>query len=74
MDKDLLNKFKAVAQGPDADWLREFLDRLSYRHEEFDTEPLSPQEQAALSEGREALRGGRSYFTPGEEVNKDPGL
>ena len=75
MDKDLLTKFKAVAQGPDADLLREFLDMLYYRHEEFDTEPLSPQEQAALNEGREALRrGDKSYFTPWEEVKKDLGL
>lgn len=72
IDKDLLGKFKAVAQGPDADLLREFLDMLYYRHEEKDTEPLSPQEQAALEEGREALRrGDKSYFTPWEEVKKE---
>ena len=75
IDQDLLNKVKAVAQGPEADLLREFIDLLYYRHEEPDTEPLSPQEQAALEEGREALRrGDKSYFTPWEQVKKELGL
>ena len=73
--QDLLNKFKAVAQGPEADLLRELVDMLYYRHEESDTEPLSLQEQAALEEGREALRrGDKSYFTPWEQVKKELGL
>ena len=75
MDQDLLSKFKAVAQGPEADLLREFVDMLYYRREESDSEPLSPEEQAALEEGREALRrGDKSYFTPWEEVKKGFGL
>ena len=75
MDQDLLSKFKAVAQGPEADLLREFVDMLYYRREESDSEPLSPAEQAALEEGREALRrGDKSYFTPWEEVKKELGL
>ena len=75
VDQDLLSKFKAVAQGPEADLLREFVDMLYYRREESDSEPLSPEEQAALEEGREALRrGDKSYFTPWEEVKKDLGL
>jgi hypothetical protein len=75
MDQDLLNKFKVVAQGPEADLLREFVDLLYYRREELDTEPLSPEEQAALEEGREALRrGDKSYFTPWEEVKKELAL
>jgi len=75
IDQDLLNKLKAVVQGPEADLLREFVDLLYYRHEVPDTEPLSPQEQAALQEGREALRrGDKSHFTPWEEVKKEIGL
>jgi len=71
----LLSKFKTVAQGPEADLLREFVDMLYYRREESDSEPLSPEEQAALEEGREALRrGDKSYFTPWEEVKKELGL
>ena len=75
MDQELLDKVKAVAQGPEADLLREFVDLLYYRHEESDSEPLSPQEQIALEDGREALRrGDKSYFTPWEEVKKELGL
>lgn len=75
IDHDLFSKFKTVAEGPDADLLREFLDMLYYRREEMDTEPLSPQEQTALVEGREALRrGDKSYFTTWEEVKKGLGL
>lgn len=75
IDQELLSKFKAVAQGPEADLLREFVDILYYRREESGSEPLSPEEQAALEEGREALRrGDKSYFTPWEEVKKDLGL
>jgi hypothetical protein len=75
IDQELLSKFKAVAQGPEADLLREFVDMLYYRREEFDSEPLSPEEQSALEEGREALRrGDKSYFTPWEEVKKELGL
>lgn len=75
IEKDLFDKFKAVAQGPDADLLKEFLDILYYRHEAMDTEPLSPEEQTALAEGRGALRrGDKSYFTPWEEVKKELGL
>ena len=71
----MFGKFKAVAQGPDADLLREFPDMLYYRREETDTESLSPQEQTALQEGREALRrGDKSYFSPWEEVKKELGL
>jgi hypothetical protein len=74
-DQDLFDKVKAVAQGPEADLLREFVDLLYYRREELDTEPLSPEEQAALEEGREALRrGDKAYFTPWEEVKKELGL
>jgi hypothetical protein len=72
IDQDLLSKFKAVAVGPEADLLREFVDMLYYRRGEFDSEPLSPEEQTALEEGREALRrGDKSYFTPWEEVKKE---
>jgi hypothetical protein len=75
IDQELMDKVKAVAQGPEADLLREFVDLLYYRHEKLASEPLSPEEQAALEEGREALRrGDKSYFTPWEEVKKELGL
>ena len=75
IDQDLPIKFKTVAQGPEADLLREFVDMLYYRRQESDSEPLSPEEHAALEEGREALRrGDKSYFTPWEEVKKELAL
>ena len=52
IDKDLLGKFKAVAQGPDADLLRELLDMLYYRREEPDREPLSAEDWAAIKVGK----------------------
>ena len=75
IDRELFIKVKAVAQGPEADLLRDFVDMLYYRRGEYDAEPLSPEEQAALEEGREALRrGDKSYFTPWEDVKKELGL
>ncbi|MDD2903053.1 MAG: hypothetical protein PHU44_11540 [Syntrophales bacterium] len=71
IDKDLLGKFKAVAQGPDADLLREFLDMLYYRHEEH-REPLSAEDWAAIKEGKEAIK--RGEFVTLEELEKDLGL
>ena len=72
IDKDLVGKFKAVAQGPDADLLKEFLDILYYRHEELDREPLTEDDWAAIREGREAIR--RGEFITLEELEKELGL
>jgi hypothetical protein len=72
IDKDLLDKFKAVAQGPDADLLREFLDVLYYRYEEHDQEPLTEEDWVAIREGREAIR--RGEFITLEEFEKELGL
>ncbi|MEW6659991.1 MAG: hypothetical protein AB1424_15140 [Thermodesulfobacteriota bacterium] len=72
IDEDLVGKFKAVAQGPDADLLREFLDMLYYRHEEPDREPLTEEDRAAIRQGREAIR--RGEFLTLEELEKELGL
>jgi hypothetical protein len=72
IDKDLLGKFKAVAQGPDADLLRDFLDMLYYRHKEHDREPLTEEDWAAIKEGKEAIR--RGEFVTLEELEKELGL
>jgi len=75
IEPDFFDKVKAVSQGPEADLLREFVDLLYYRRGQSDTEPLSLPEQAALEEGREALRrGDKSYFTPWQDVKKELGL
>jgi len=75
---DLLNKIKAIAQGPNAALLRKLVDILyeqSERREEYDEEPFSPEELAAIEEADEAIRrGDKEYFTPWEEVKKELGL
>ena len=75
---DLLAKVKAIAQGPNADLLRRLVDLLYERkkvQEEYDEEPLSPEELAAVQEAEEAMkRDEKDYFTPWEEVKKELGL
>ena len=75
---DLMNKIKAIAQGPNADLLRKFVDVLSEREpvqEQYDDEPLSPEELAAIEEAVEARRrGDKEYFTPWDDVKKELGL
>jgi hypothetical protein len=75
---DLLNKIKAIAQGPNADLLRKFVDVLYEREpvqEQYDDEPLSPEELAAIEEADEARRrGDKEYFTPWDDVKKELGL
>jgi hypothetical protein len=72
IDQDLLAKFKAVAQGPEADLLRELLNVLYYRQGEYDREPLSEEDWAAIREGKEAIK--RGEFVTLEELEKDLGL
>jgi hypothetical protein len=75
---DLLTKVKAIAQGPHADLLRKLVDVLYEREpiqEQYDDEPLSPEELSAIEEAEEAKRrGDKEYFTPWEEVKKELGL
>ncbi len=75
---DLMDKIKAIAQGPNAELLRKLVDVLYEREpvqEQYDEEPLSPEELAALGEADEAKRrGDKGYFTPWEEVKKELGL
>ncbi len=75
---ELMNKIKAIAQGPHADLLRQLVDVLYERkqpQEEYDDEPLAPEELAAIEEAEEARRrGDKEYFTPWDEVKKELGL
>jgi hypothetical protein len=73
---DLLSKVKAIAQGPNADLLYKFIDLLYEREqEEYDEEPLSPEEFAAMEEVDAAKeRGDKDYFIPWEQVKKELGL
>jgi hypothetical protein len=68
----LITKVKDIAEGPDGDLLRQFVDLL---HERYDYEPLSPEEMAAVEEADEAIRrGDKSYFVPLEEYERTRGL
>ncbi|MFZ5447409.1 MAG: hypothetical protein ACOZFS_02075 [Thermodesulfobacteriota bacterium] len=75
---DLMVKVKAIAQGPNADLLLRLVDMLYEREqvqEEYDDEPFSPEELAAMEEADEAKkRGDKDYFVPWEEVKKELGL
>jgi len=75
---DLMNKIKAISQGPNAELLRKLIDLLYEREQpqqEYDDEPFSPKELAAIEEAEEARRrGDKEYFTPWEEVKKELGL
>jgi predicted transcriptional regulator len=76
MEKELSQEFKdkvqKVAQGPDADLLYDMVDLLYERQAEYDNEPLSDQDWAAIREGKEAIA--RGEFVTLEELKKDLSL
>jgi len=62
-DNELLDKFRAVAQGPDRELLQKFLDVLYERiGEEYDAEPLSPEEIEMIAESKGQFEQGE-YLT-----------
>jgi hypothetical protein len=72
---DLMLKIKAIAQGPNAELLRKLIDVLyeeAERREEFDGEPFSAEDLAAIQEGEEAIK--RGEFISLEEYEKERGL
>jgi len=72
---DLTVKIKAIAQGPNADLLRKLVDVLyeqSERREEYDEEPFSAEDLAAIQEGEEAIK--RGEFISLEDYEKERGL
>jgi hypothetical protein len=75
---DLMVKIKAIAKGPNAELLYKLVDVLYEQgqpEEQYDDEPLSPEELAAIAEADEAKRrGDKDYFVPWEEVKKELGL
>lgn len=67
----LWHKVKAVAQGPDGDLLRKLVDILYQRDEfpeEYDDEPLTPEDLAAIQRGEEDIKAGR--ITKWEDFKK----
>jgi hypothetical protein len=72
---DLLVKVKAIAQGPNGDLLRKIVDVLYEQgtpREEYDSEPFSAEDLAAIKEGEEAIQ--RGDFISLEEYEKERGL
>ena len=72
---DLMSKIKAIAQGPNAELLCKLVDVLyeqSKRQEEYDEEPFSAEDLAAIQEGEEAFK--RGEFISLEEYEKERGL
>jgi predicted transcriptional regulator len=72
LSQEFMDKVKKVAQGPDADLFVEMVEVLYERQAEYDDEPLSDEEWAAIREGREAIA--RGEFVTLEELKKDLGL
>ena len=72
---DLMNKIKAISQGRNAELLRKLVDVLyeqSEQREEYDEEPFSAEDLAAIKEGEEALKRGKCISL--EEYEKERGL
>ncbi len=72
---DLMNKIKAISQGRNAELLRKLIDVLyeqSEPREEYDEEPFSPEDLAAIKEGEEAFKRGECISL--EEYEKERGL
>ena len=72
---DLMNKIKAIAQGPNAELLQKLVDVLyqqTEQREEYDEEPFSAEDLAAIKEGEEAFK--RGEFISMEEYEKERGL
>ena len=68
-----LVKVKSVAQGPYGDLLRQLVEVLYVQAEdEYDAEPLSAEDLAAIRAGEEAIAQG-DYFTL-DEVKRELGL
>jgi len=72
LSREFLDKVQKVAQGPDADLLFDLVELLYERRAEYDNEPLSDSDRAAIREGRDAIA--RGEFVTLEELKKDLGL
>jgi hypothetical protein len=72
LSREFLDKVWKVVQGPDGDLLYDMVELLHERRAEYDNEPLSDSDRAAIREGREAIA--RGEFVTLEELKKDLGL
>ena len=75
MEPDMMSKIKAIAKGPNADLLRKLIDVLyeqAEQREDYDEEPFSAEDLAAIKAGEEAFK--RGEFISLEEYEKERGL
>jgi hypothetical protein len=73
--EELILKVKAIAQSPEGDLLRRLVDILYERasaQEEYDNEPLTPEDLEAIQRGKEDIKHGRVLTL--EEYERKYGL
>jgi hypothetical protein len=69
--ESLFEKVETIAHGPHADLLEKVIDLL-YEREMQEPEYFSPEDLAAIEEGKQAsLSGDRSQFVSWEELKKE---
>lgn len=68
-ENELFAKVKAITQSPHGDLLRKFVDFLYKQVEEYDEEPLTTEELAAIRAAEAAIERGEYYTL--EELKKD---
>jgi predicted transcriptional regulator len=74
-DDVLISKVKAIVQGAEADLLRRLVDILYERSvvlDEYDSEPLTPEDIEAIQRGKEDIKQGRVLTL--EEYERKYGL
>ncbi len=59
-DQELLDKVKAITAGPDKELFLRIVDTFYERMEEYDTEPLTPEEMAMIRESQAEIRRGET--------------
>jgi hypothetical protein len=69
--ENLVEKVKAIAHGPHADLLEKFIDLL-YEKEMEEPEYFSPEDEAAIAEGKAQIARGETI--PWEDLKKELGL
>jgi hypothetical protein len=67
----MCGKVKAIAQGPNADLLKKFIDLL-YEREMEEPEYFSPEDLAAIEEGKAQIA--RGEFVTLEQLKEELGL
>jgi hypothetical protein len=74
IDGDLIAKLEIISQGPNRDLLRRLVEIL-FKQEQYDDDPLSPEEEIMVESGLKALQDkDKSSFMSLAEYEKERGL